>query len=89
MFGTPRRMPRPVLLIIVFGAFLVDRRCDAMAQTVMVSAQFTTSTLNSVVATDAALVRMFVTTHPVAGRPERRGSDDPAPVRAASRVSRP
>ncbi len=33
----------------------------AVAQIVMVSAHFTTSTLNSVVGTDAALVRMFVT----------------------------
>jgi len=62
MFGTPRRMPKPVLLIIVFGAFLAIVGVTAMAQIVMVSAHFTTSALNSVVGTDAALVRMFVTT---------------------------
>ncbi len=57
MFGTPRRLPRPVLLFIVFGVFLVIVGVTAMAQIVMVSANFSTSTLNAVVGTDAALVR--------------------------------
>jgi diguanylate cyclase (GGDEF)-like protein len=60
MFGTPRRLQRPVLLIIVLGMFLVIVGVTAMAQIVMVSAHFSTSTINSVVGTDAALVRMFV-----------------------------
>jgi diguanylate cyclase (GGDEF)-like protein len=60
MFGTPRRLRRPVLLIIVFGMFLAIVGVTAMAQIVMVSAHFSTSTINSVVGTDAALVRMFV-----------------------------
>ena len=61
MFGTPRRIPRPFLLIIVFGVFLIVVGVTAMAQVVLVSAHFSTSTLNSVVSTDAALVRMLVT----------------------------
>jgi len=61
MFGTPRRLPRPILLFIVFGVFLVIVGVTAMAQIVTVSAHFSTSTLNSIVGTDAALVRMFVT----------------------------
>ncbi len=49
MFGTPRRIPRPFLLIIVFGVFLIVVGVTAMAQIVLVSAHFSTSTLNSVV----------------------------------------
>src|SRR5262245_21519609 len=80
MFGTPRRMPRPVLLIIVFGAFLAIVGVTAMAQIVMVSAHFTTSALNSVVGTDAALVRMFVTTNL---SPDDLAAAGVAPTRAA------
>ncbi len=61
MFGTPRRIPRPFLLFIVFGVFLMVVGVTAMAQIVLVSAHFSTSTLNSVVGTDAALIRMLVT----------------------------
>ena len=61
MFGTPRRLPRPVLLFIVFGIFLAIVGVTAMAQIVMLSGQYSTSALNSTVGTDAALVRMFVT----------------------------
>ena len=62
MFGTPRRAPRPVLYIIVFGVFIAIVGITAVAQILLVSAHFSTSTLNSVVGTDAALVRTFVTT---------------------------
>ncbi len=61
MFGTPRRAQRPVLLIIVFGVFIAIVGITAVAQILLVSAHFSTSTLNSVVGTDAALVRTFVT----------------------------
>lgn len=61
MFGTPRRTQRPVLLVIVFGVFIAIVGITAMAQILLVSAHFSTSTLNSVVGTDAALVRTFVT----------------------------
>lgn len=61
MFGTPRRMQRPVLFIIVFGVFIAIVGITAMAQILLVSTHFSTSTLNSVVGTDSALVRTFVT----------------------------
>ena len=61
MFGSPRRAQRPVLFAIVFGVFIAIVGITAMAQILMVSANFSTSTLNSAVGTDAALVRTFVT----------------------------
>ena len=61
LFGAPPRLPRPVLLIIVFGIFLAIVGVTAMAQTIMVSAQFSTSAINNVVGSDTALVRLFVT----------------------------
>ena len=61
MFGTRRRAQRPVLFIIVFGVFIAIVGITAMAQILLASAHFSTSTLNSVVGTDAALVRTFVT----------------------------
>ncbi len=60
VFGAPARLPRPILLLLVYGIFLIIVGVTAMAQTVMVSAHFSTTTLNSVVGTDAALVRLFV-----------------------------
>jgi diguanylate cyclase (GGDEF)-like protein/putative nucleotidyltransferase with HDIG domain len=47
--------------MLVYGIFLIIVGVTAMAQTVMVSTHFSTTTLNSVVGTDAALVRLFVT----------------------------
>jgi diguanylate cyclase (GGDEF)-like protein len=62
MFGTPvRRRRRPIVFMLVFGAFLAIVGVTAIAQIVLVSGQFQTSALNSVVGADAALVRMFVT----------------------------
>jgi diguanylate cyclase (GGDEF)-like protein len=81
MFGTPRRLPKPVLLLIVFGIFLAIVGVTAMAQIVMVSAQFSTSRLNSVVGTDAALVRMFVTS---TLSPDDLGDAGPSPDRLRS-----
>lgn len=60
MFGATTRVPRPVLILLVYGIFLVIVGVTATAQTVMVSAHFSATTLQSVVATDAALVRSFV-----------------------------
>ncbi len=78
MFGTPRRIPRPVLLVIVYGIFLAIVGATAMAQTIMVSAQFSTSTINNVVGSDTALVRLFVTG---ALAPDDLGRNGPAPER--------
>ena len=60
MFGTPHRVPRPILLILVYGIFLVIVGLTAVAQTVLVSADFSATTLNSTVGADAAMVRLFV-----------------------------
>ncbi len=60
MFGATTRVPRPVLLVLVYGIFLVIVGITATAQTFMVSANFSQTTLQSIVGTDAALVRSFV-----------------------------
>jgi diguanylate cyclase (GGDEF)-like protein len=60
VFGTPRRVPRPVLLILVYGIFMVIVGLTAVAQTVLVTADFSATTLNSTVGADAAMVRLFV-----------------------------
>ncbi len=60
MFGSRVHPPRPVLLLLVFGAFLAIIGSTATAQSVLVGAHFSTSTLNNVVASDAATTRAFV-----------------------------
>src|SRR2546422_2549609 len=57
MFGSQPRTRRPLLLMLVFGAFLVIIGITATAQAVMVSLHFSTGTLNTVVASDSATVR--------------------------------
>ena len=54
------RVRRPVLLILVYGIFLVIVGVTATAQAVMVSAHFSTNTLSSLVSTDTTVVRAFV-----------------------------
>ena len=61
MFGARRHVPRPVLLILVYGIFLVIVGLTAVTQTALVSADFSATALNSTVSADAALVRQFVT----------------------------
>ena len=60
MFGTSPRPRRPILLVLVYGAFLALVGITATAQAVMVSAHFSTATLNNVVGSDAATTRAFV-----------------------------
>ena len=60
MFGTAPRMPRPVLLVLVYGIFLMIVGVTAVAQTFMVSASYSQTTMQSIVSTDAALIRSFV-----------------------------
>ena len=67
MFGSVARLPRPVLFVLVYGIFIVIVGVTATAQTVMVSANFTQSTMRSVVGTDAALVRSVVNAYLVFG----------------------
>ena len=59
-FGMSAHVRRPVLLILVYGIFLMIVGVTATAQAVMVSAHFSTNTLNSIVSTDTTLVRAFV-----------------------------
>jgi diguanylate cyclase (GGDEF)-like protein len=60
VFGSAVRVPRPVLFVLVYGIFLVIVGVTATAQTMMLSANFSATTLQSVVGTDAALVRSVV-----------------------------
>ena len=60
MFGTRPRSTRPVLLILVFGAFLALVGITAAAQAVLVGAHFSASALNDIVGSDAATTRAFV-----------------------------
>jgi diguanylate cyclase (GGDEF)-like protein len=59
MFGSGSQRPRPrsLLLALVFGAFLVIIGITATAQAALVSTHVATSTMNAVVASDAATVR--------------------------------
>ena len=60
LFGAAPRVAKPVLLVLVFAIFLVIVGITATAQTVMVSASYSQTALQSVVSTDAALIRSFV-----------------------------
>jgi diguanylate cyclase (GGDEF)-like protein len=60
MSGSQPRIRRPVLLLLVYGAFLALVGITATAQAAMVSAHFSAATLNDVVGSDAATVRSFV-----------------------------
>ncbi len=61
MFGTIQRLPRLILMILVYGVFLVVVGMTTVVLTVVVSAHFSTASLNATVGADAALVRLFVT----------------------------
>ena len=56
MFGTRAKLPRPVLLIIVYGLFLVIVGVTATAQTMLVSLHFSTAALEATVGSDAATI---------------------------------
>ena len=57
MFGSQPRTRRPLLLLLVFGVFLVIIGITATAQAAMISLQFSAGTLNTVAASDSATVR--------------------------------
>jgi diguanylate cyclase (GGDEF)-like protein len=59
-FGSLPRAPKPVLLIIVYGLFLVVVGITATAQTILVSKNFSDAALSQVVGSDAGTVRSFV-----------------------------
>lgn len=52
--------PRPILLFIVYGVFLVIVGVTATAQVIIASAHFSTATLNHTVGTDAKVVAGYV-----------------------------
>jgi diguanylate cyclase (GGDEF)-like protein len=52
-------MPKPILLVIVFGLFLVVVGVTTTAQTILVSAHFSNAALTEAVASDAGTVRTF------------------------------
>jgi len=60
MVGRVPRPVRPVLLLVVYGAFLVVVGITATVQTTLVSLHFSTAAVNTAVAGDAAIVRAFV-----------------------------
>jgi diguanylate cyclase (GGDEF)-like protein len=66
VFGSSLRPRRPLLLVLVYGAFLALVGITATAQAVMVSAHFSAATLNDVVGSDAATTRAFVNAHVLA-----------------------
>ncbi len=59
MFGSRVSLPRPILLFIVYGIFLVIVGITAMSQAIMVSVQFSSATLEAAVGSDAATIRTF------------------------------
>jgi diguanylate cyclase (GGDEF)-like protein len=59
-FGALPRAPKPVLLLIVYGLFLVVVGVTATAQTILVSEHFSNAALTEVVGSDAGTVRSFV-----------------------------
>ena len=60
MFGQIARPARPILLVIVYGIFLVIVGVTATAQTVMVSLNYSSSSLQTIVGSDSGTVRTFV-----------------------------
>jgi diguanylate cyclase (GGDEF)-like protein len=60
VFGSLPRVPRPIILILVYGVFLVLVGITATAQSTLVSSHFSVSTMNAVVGSDAATTRAFV-----------------------------
>ena len=60
MIGRAPRPVRPMVLLVVYGAFLVVVGVTATVQTTLVSLHFSTATVNTAVAGDAAIVRAFV-----------------------------
>ena len=56
----PIRPPRPILLFLVYGVFLVIVGVTATAQVMLASVHVSTSALNQAVGTDTQVVRGFV-----------------------------
>jgi diguanylate cyclase (GGDEF)-like protein len=64
LFGTPfRSLRRPILLIVVFGFFLMIVGLTALSQAIIVSSRSSQTMLNAIVGSDAATVRGFANAH--------------------------
>jgi diguanylate cyclase (GGDEF)-like protein len=60
LFGTPfRSLRRPILLIVVFGFFLMIVLLTALSQAIIVSSRSSQTMLSAIVGSDAATVRGF------------------------------
>jgi len=59
VFGSLPRVPRLIVLLIVYGLFLVVVGVTTTAQTILVSAHFSNAALTEVVGSDAGTVRTF------------------------------
>jgi diguanylate cyclase (GGDEF)-like protein/putative nucleotidyltransferase with HDIG domain len=59
VFGSRPRARSPVLLILVYGAFLALVGITAAAQALMVTAHFSVTAINDIVGSDAATTRAF------------------------------
>src|SRR5215510_4159393 len=73
------RPPRPVLLLLVFGVFLVIVGITATGLVLLTTAHVTTNVLNQAVGADGRVVRGFVTDHL---RPEDVATDGITAARA-------
>jgi diguanylate cyclase (GGDEF)-like protein len=60
VFGSQPRVRAPVLLILVYGAFLALVGTTAAAQAALVTAHFSATTLNDIAGSDAATMRAFL-----------------------------
>ncbi len=60
MFGTLTHPRKPILLLLVFGVFLVIVGITALAQAILVSTTYSESIVESVVGSDAATIRSIV-----------------------------
>jgi diguanylate cyclase (GGDEF)-like protein len=57
--ATRARTVRPMLLLVVYGMFLVVVGVTASAQAILVSAHFSAAALNTTIASDGAIIRAF------------------------------
>jgi len=62
VFGSESRVRRPILLFVVFSAFLAIMGITATSQAALISTDLTSSTLEAVVGSDAATVRNLANT---------------------------
>ena len=89
MFGTRANLPRPVLMIIVYGLFLVIVGVTATAQTMLVSLHFSTASLEATVGSDAATIRTFANGFLQHGYAVMRGSRERSAYISSSGTRKP